>query len=385
MQKLLLSSFSLLVFSSASAQCSLTSKLIEGDKKVVSDRVGQYFASLQNIIDNETTYDEKDSYINGLNNYFKSDDVVIENDNDKINADKLKMIDYAQKLAALYSKQEFPTIGIDGNVVVSDLYKDSKSGNLILMATVNRKLTIKKGEKDEKGKSKDETLWIIYEASPSARNYKIKSIQLEKKKINPLEGAILVKPCSDEEVERHIEKDKPYLTFDLNPITAEVQIEGENFVPVKDEKIKTTPGDKKITVIAQGYKPQTFTVSVPDTGTITIKRRLKEITGKLTVLAAEDKYNGFKVKLDKVEIGVLPLDEYPIHLGVHKVTIVGTGCYHSPKKYSVSVTEDNIENLPPITVNHMVNAGKIEADAFCQTMKMLNPNYQCPPNPCAGK
>lgn len=366
--------------SASAQQCLMTSSLISSNKEKITEITKNYFQSLSSIIDNETSYEDKDYFIDGMRQYFTSENVVIENDNERINVDKLKMLDYAKKLAGLYNAQEFVTIE-PTSIEVSELYQDEFTGMYIMMVKVDRKLTIMKGEKDEKGKSINKPLWIFYGMSSPKNGFKIISVQLEKKKVNSFEGKTLVTPCSNETAQQQLVKGKPYIEFDLEPLNAEVSIDDEDFSPVKGQKFETTSGIKRLIVKSHGFVAETLSVDIRDTGITVIKKRLNPINGNLTVLNTNPKFNGYKVKVDKVEIGQLPITGYKLPIGVHKVIIVGDACYYT-KRYTVSITENSL--TPTIRIDNWVNGGYIVGENTCRGMRAFCPTCPCL-NPCDGK
>lgn len=384
MKKLLSFYVSLLIFSSVSAQSCLTSSIVADNKKAIITTTSDYFSSLNNLLDSEDDYDTKAYIISGMNQYFNTEYVVIENDNERINIDKMKMKEYAQKLAALYSRQESATISYDV-ISVSEIHQDEESGEYIILVKVNRKLTVMKDEKDEKGKSTDKPLWIFYRMKSPKSGFKISSIQLAKKiKDEKIwENRPTVAPCSNEQAEQQIEKGKPYIEFDIEPANAAVKIDEEDYSPIKGQKYEMQPGSKKVIIYSHGFVPETLSVTIPDTGVIKIRKRLSLKMGTVSILPSDQKYVGAKAMLKIKGIGndkpigtIGSISNYQLPYGIYKIKV--TQFCRIEKTYKIVLTDENPKATINVALEPIKKATKPFIDIFGNVTGIQIPD------PCAN-
>lgn len=134
-----------------------------------------------------------------------------------------------------------------------------------------------------------------------------------------------------------------YLTFNVEPSTATIQVNGQDWV----ENSRYVPfGTYEYVISAYGYRPDTGTVVVESTEEPKVLNiSLHSIFGYLNIVDPSGKYNEARVHVDGVQRGVLPLDSIVLSPGQHEVVI--RKALYRPMTRVVTINESQTTILTP--------------------------------------
>lgn len=278
--------------------------------KLVIDR---YYSDYSLLLGNKINGDEIPDFIEKIQKKYFRDSVRIESDDANLHKKKYDFNDYHNGIAEFYGE-------INGTVHtnISDIgpiFYNANDNSYFIVATVEKQIIV---DKDDAGATDGERRLVdVYiNFTSEDNNPKIYNITNHSaiKRINADSVEII-------DNELHYSKKNAFFIFNIKPVDASVVLDGQEIAYANGQQHEVFQGSHRIEIKAEGYESKLFSAEASKKviGTVTEELVLKH--GYLNVYADNDDDNGATVFVNNVEVGTIPMQQFPLAVGDYKIKV----------------------------------------------------------------
>ncbi len=295
----------------------LTEATVNDKKEQCKMQLDAYFYDYGLLLNIKKTGEEKDKIISKIQNDYFVDNTMIESDNAALHKPQYDSQIYFDNIQETFGQ-------IDGIIEtdikeISDVYYDNAKDRYFLIANVVKKVNVKDGVSVGDADTSKKSLDIYYSFTLEDRKPKIFSIQNHKE--NALEGLTPVQIIPDQEANKNLSESKSYFVFKIVPADAEVALDGQPIEYTNGQEFETTPGRHSLQISSNNYTTQNIDVDVNIASTVSVERNLDPQGGYLNITNNSPDDNGAIVFVNDIQVGTLPLNNYPLATGEYKIRI----------------------------------------------------------------
>ena len=275
--------------------------------------------------------------------YFLDSSIVIYNDISPDNKNSNNK-DYLVEFNTLYCRDNHTLDIIAGgdNIKFSNIYYDAKLDRqrYYLVATVDRSIIYTPENPDSAAivNKKAVDIYFCWNSGSSPKIFNISKHNDDS--LKALQK--LVNVTADEVVDKTIKPDVPYLTFDVSPADATIELD-QSVIYYTGDRWPTVQGIHHVKISSHNYAPQEFDISTPSSGVLPVIVSLESNRGYLAVNSDDESIIGSDVWIDGENAGTVPFHDYPLNVGSHHVNIKHNNIFG--KSYNIAITDENVTML----------------------------------------
>jgi hypothetical protein len=359
----LIAALSLLCIYASAQQCSLNPTIVFSEKDNMQNIVKQYYANLSLAADPMNDDKEREQFKTQVMESFETPECKISSDlPDKLPQPNYTVLNYINEFcqACRQGVQIYDTL-----LGFTDVYPNDPAGSYIIVANVKRTIVAQDNSVDEKLVD----LWFTFDDNKHLHP-KITSVQLHDPAYFGSRAPVTI--CSGDNVQKI--SNQAYLVLNATPLNATVLIDSVNTPYSRGVPIPIKKGNRTVDILADGYQPAVIYIMAADTGTVVWNRPLTNKSGKLTITTKDPLFNGLEVFIDDYSVGNIPLTDYSLGFGIHKILVKNNGYHEYVRK--IKLTEDHVSNSLVVDFKPIQANGNNGSSFFNNVLVPLPPAYQ---------